>query len=50
LLLLYDDETGKPITWSPGLDYALAGAVLIELTLLGKVDIAGDGDDRGDPR
>jgi hypothetical protein len=44
LLLLYDDETGKPITGSPGLDYALAGAVLIELTLLGKVDIAGDGE------
>ena len=45
LLLLYDDETGKPITGSPGLDYALAGAVLIELTLLGKIDItvAGDG-------
>jgi hypothetical protein len=45
LLLLYDDETGKPITGSPGLDYALAGAVLIELTLLGKTDItvAGDG-------
>jgi hypothetical protein len=45
LLLLYDDETGKPITGSPGLDYALAGAVLIELTLLGKVNIAGDGED-----
>lgn len=45
LLLLYDDETGKPITGSPGLDYALAGAVLIELTLLGKTDIttAADG-------
>ncbi|MFG1628367.1 GPP34 family phosphoprotein [Kribbella sp. NPDC049227] len=45
LLLLYDDETGKPIAGSPGLDYALAGAVLIELTLLGKIDIttAGDG-------
>lgn len=44
LLLLYDDETGKPITGSPGLDYALAGAVLIELTLLGKLDITGPGD------
>ncbi|MFC5267011.1 GPP34 family phosphoprotein [Kribbella qitaiheensis] len=44
LLLLYDDESGKPITGSPGLDYALAGAVLIELTLLGKVDIAGAGE------
>lgn len=44
LLLLYDDESGKPITGSPGLDYALGGAVLIELTLLGKVDLAGEGE------
>jgi hypothetical protein len=44
LLLLYDDESGKPITGNPGLDYSLAGAVLIELTLLGKVDIAAAGD------
>lgn len=43
-LLLYDDESGKPVTGSPGLDYALGGAVLIELTLLGKVDIAEAGD------
>ncbi|MGC4939185.1 GOLPH3/VPS74 family protein [Kribbella sp. DT2] len=45
LLLLYDDETGKPLTGSPGLDYALAGAVVVELTLLGKVDITTDSDD-----
>ncbi|WP_433161101.1 GOLPH3/VPS74 family protein [Kribbella sp. CA-247076] len=44
LLLLYDDESGKPIAGSPGLDYALAGAVLIELTLLGKLDVAGEGE------
>jgi hypothetical protein len=44
LLLLYDDASGKPIAGNPGLDYALAGAVVIELTLLGKVDVAGDGD------
>jgi len=44
LLLMYDDESGKPITGAPGLDYALAGAVLIELTLLGKVDIAEAGE------
>jgi hypothetical protein len=44
LLLLYDDESGKPITGSPGLDYALAGAVLIELTMLGKLDIADEGE------
>jgi hypothetical protein len=43
LLLLYDDETGKPIAGSPGLDYALAGAVLIELTLSRKVDITTQG-------
>jgi len=45
LLLLYDDESGKPITGAPGLDYALAGAVLIELTMLGKLDIAGEGEE-----
>lgn len=45
LLLLYNDESGKPITGNPGLDYSLAGAVLIELTLLRKVDIAVAGDD-----
>jgi hypothetical protein len=43
-LLLYDDVSGKPITGPPGLEYALAGAVLIELTLLGKVDIAEAGE------
>ncbi|MFG1817336.1 GPP34 family phosphoprotein [Kribbella sp. NPDC049174] len=45
LLLLYDDESGKPITGAPGLDYALAGAVLIELTMLGKLDVAGEGEE-----
>ncbi len=45
LLLLYDDESGKPITGAPGLDYALAGAVLVELTMLGRLDIAGDGEE-----
>ncbi|TDD60069.1 GPP34 family phosphoprotein [Kribbella antibiotica] len=39
LLLLYNDETGKPIVGQPKLDYALGGALLIELTTLGKVDI-----------
>jgi len=43
LLLLYDDESGKPIAGSPGLDYALAGAVLVELALIGKVDITSPG-------
>ncbi len=45
LLLLYDDERGKPITGAPGLDYALAGAVLIELSVLGKLGIAGEGEE-----
>ena len=45
LLLLYDDESGKPITGAPGLDYGLAGAVLIELTMLGKLDVAGEGEE-----
>ncbi|MFD7156055.1 GPP34 family phosphoprotein [Kribbella sp. NPDC059898] len=43
LLLLYDDQTGKPITGAPGLDFSLAGAVLIELTLQQKLDITTDG-------
>src|SRR5688500_13712519 len=43
LLLLYDDATGKPVTGSPGLDYALAGAVLIELTMQRKLDITTEG-------
>lgn len=45
LLLLYDDESGKPIVASTQLEYALAGAVLLELTLLGRIDLAGDGED-----
>ncbi|GAA1662671.1 hypothetical protein GCM10009745_00270 [Kribbella yunnanensis] len=44
LLLLYDDETGKPIVGSPKLEYALGGALLIELTTLGKMDITAKGD------
>ncbi len=43
LLLMYDDETGKPIVGSPKLEYALGGALLIELTTLGKVDITAGG-------
>jgi Golgi phosphoprotein 3 GPP34 len=44
LLLLYDDETGKPVSWSVPLDHGLAGAVLMELSLLGKVDVADQGE------
>ena len=48
LLLLYDDETGKPIKESPELEYALAGAVVIELALLGKLELA-DEDEEDKP-
>src|SRR5262245_16578516 len=44
LLLLYADESGKPVLASTELDYALAGAVLLELALLGRIDIAGPGE------
>ncbi|MET9020947.1 GPP34 family phosphoprotein [Actinopolymorpha sp. NPDC004070] len=45
LLLLLDDSTGRPVTDGTKLDHALAGAVLLELTLRGKVDVAGPGED-----
>lgn len=44
LLLLYDDESGKPVVGSTELDYGLAGAVLLELAMLGKVDVTGPAD------
>jgi hypothetical protein len=44
LLLLYGDESGKPVLGSTELDYALAGAVLLELAMLGRVDVAGAGE------
>ena len=39
LLLLLDDETGKPRIDRTRLDYALAGAVLLELALDGRIDV-----------
>lgn len=42
LLLLYDDDSGKPATDATRLDTALAGAVLLELSLGGQVGIADD--------
>jgi hypothetical protein len=45
LLLLYDDETGKPLTGSAELECALAGAVVIELIRLGRLDLAESGED-----
>ncbi|PSL02198.1 Golgi phosphoprotein 3 GPP34 [Haloactinopolyspora alba] len=44
LLLYYDDDTGKPVLDSTKVDYSLAGAVLVELSMRGKVGVAGDGE------
>ncbi|PZF84626.1 GOLPH3/VPS74 family protein [Jiangella anatolica] len=44
VLLAYDDETGKPLLDSTRLDYGLAGALLLELSLLDKVTVAGPGE------
>lgn len=44
LLLLTDDESGAPAADSTKLSYALAGAVLLELSLSGRVDVAGEGE------
>lgn len=43
LLLLTDDTSGRPQADSVKLPLALAGAVVLELALLGKVDVAGPG-------
>lgn len=42
LLLLYADATGKAVVERTKVDHALAGAVLIELAMAGRVDIAGE--------
>ncbi len=39
LLLLLDDATGRPTADSASLDYALAGALLLELALAGRIDV-----------
>ncbi|WP_053202173.1 GOLPH3/VPS74 family protein [Jiangella muralis] len=44
LLLAYDDETGKPVIDGTRLAYGLAGALLLELSVLGKVSVAGPGE------
>jgi len=44
LLLLTDDATGKTSVDSTTLDLALAGAVLLELAVEGRVDVAGPGE------
>jgi len=48
LLLVTDDTTGKPIVGSTELEHALAGAVLLELAMSGRVDVEkGTGFGRG---
>ncbi len=44
LLLLTDDSTGRPRADSVKLPLALAGAVVLELAMVGKVDVAGRGE------
>ncbi|MFY9932380.1 MAG: GPP34 family phosphoprotein, partial [Streptosporangiaceae bacterium] len=44
LLLLTDDATGKLRSPAGETDIALGGANLVELTLMGKVSLSGDGD------
>ena len=44
LLLSLDDQSGKLMTNRLKIDVALAGGLLVELVVLGKIDIAGDGD------
>lgn len=43
LLLLFDDVTGKPIGDTSHLEVVGGGALLVELALLGRVDLASDG-------
>ncbi len=40
LLLAYQEDTGKPLVSSTELDAALGGAILAELALAGRVDVA----------
>ncbi|GAA1218421.1 GOLPH3/VPS74 family protein [Prauserella alba] len=45
LLLAFDDTEGTPVSGVHNLDQAVAGALLLELTLLGRVDITGEADE-----
>ena len=45
LLLLLDDESGRSVVDGTRRDYAVAGAVLVELARLGRVSPAEPGDD-----
>jgi hypothetical protein len=44
LLLLTDDVTGKPVVDGTRLELVLAGALLLELTTLQRVDVSGPGE------
>jgi hypothetical protein len=44
LLLTLDDETGKAVVDASYREQVAAGALLLELALLGRADLAGDGD------
>ena len=46
LLLLTDDDSGRLVVSGSAVDVALGGAQLIELTLLGRVDVTGEGEGR----
>lgn len=50
LLLLTDDVTGRLSVPAAEVDVALGGANLLELALLGRVDLAGEGDEVGQGR
>ncbi len=50
LLLAYDDEKGKPVGVISHLEHSLAGALLVELALLDRVDVTEEGDERGPGR
>jgi hypothetical protein len=44
LLVLTDDDTGKLAASSTNVDLALGGALLVELSLMDRVDVAGAGE------
>ncbi|ROS26041.1 GPP34 family phosphoprotein [Cellulomonas sp. PhB150] len=49
-LLLTDDESGRPTTSSQRVDLALAGGLLLELLMTGRVAVAGAGHPAGKDR
>jgi len=47
LLLAYDDESGAADPWAANLDYRLAGALLVELAQLGRIELSHADDPSG---